>query len=528
MLFWVHTAFATTWYVNSASGADTNNGTSDETAFATLQAAANSTAAGDVVYIDPGNGYGGGTGGVAPLVISTSGTGNGVAPGGACKSAITYETNPASTTRAVIRGTRAAGAVQGAYPLSCIVISNLELAGWNASLTWAGASANVGVSGTGWQTPAYTGSGIFLGGGTSGHTVHHFVLTNNYIHDFPGGGIAINYTDYVTVSGNVVSNSSNYSPFGGSGISLYELHNLDAGTGTKNLVTANVTYNNVNYVMNRASGQNTVTASGTSTGSSYVGYYAQSGAAANYGMTVIDPANGCIPPGTTINYILEGAFGMSQNTTCVIATDDTLCIGYVTDGEGIIVDNNTNTQSDNIAYIGRTLIENNINFANGSAAIECGPQSNYCDIGFNSDYLNQAGASYSGNSAAPGDINVNASASSNVFNNIMYVNSTTPIWDSNNGGSGTAWGYNLVYGGNNANSAPKGKIKTANPRFVNPTTDPGTANFQTDYGSPAWNNGNGSVLSRLTDILGNPGSNGGRYDMGAYEHLPHSLRQAAP
>lgn len=65
----------TIWYVDSAIGSDTNNGLTPATAFLTISKGHSVTNPGDTVYIMPGKGYGGGTGGGAPLVaLSRSGS----------------------------------------------------------------------------------------------------------------------------------------------------------------------------------------------------------------------------------------------------------------------------------------------------------------------------------------------------------------------------------------------------------------------------------------------------------------------
>ena len=507
-------AFATTYYVNSATGSNTNNGTAITTPFATLQKGADSTAAGDTVYVLPGNGYGGGTSGVAPLVISISGTGGGTGAGGSCTNPITFSGYP-GLPKPVIAGTRADATIKGTNPLSCIVVNGFELAGWNPAISWVGASINAGLGGTGWGTNlSYNAKGLFIAGATgTANIVHHITVTNNVVHDFPMDGISINYADYVTAAGNVSYGNALYSGYSGSGISLYEPHNIDAGTGTKIIVSSNKAYANLNLIPNLAASPLRFTTSAASgTGSNSLTFTATTGV--NYTMAVIEGTNGCIPPGTIVNTWSGTTVTLSKPTTCAVGSGDAIVLNYITDGEGVIIDNNSNSQSDAIAYVGRTLVTNNIAFNNGSSGLECGPTSNNCDVTFNTNYQNET--SYTGNSGAPGEISMAASTGSNILNNIVYALSGTPNFASNTGGSGTTWGNNVVFGGNNTNTTPGTANVVADPLFVSPGASAATADFHLQAPSPAYHAGSLS-WTRTTDYAGAAGSTGGAYDIGAYQ-----------
>jgi hypothetical protein len=275
----------TIWYVNSATGLDTYNGTSLTTPFATIQKAANSTVAADTVYILPGNGYGGGTSGIPVLSITTSGTAG---------NPITYSGYPGSA-RPVLNGTQSSGVIYGINPLSYININYLELAGWMSSLTWAGACANAGLSGTGWQSNVYCGSGTFFGGSvgnTSTTSIHHISITNCLIHDFPGGGTGASYCDYITISGNTIYNCCNYSPFATSGISLYEQHNIDAVTGIKCVISGNTVYNCKNLISEHSAIVETTTTNNyNASGITYIANVVST-ASVTYGQVVIDCTGG--------------------------------------------------------------------------------------------------------------------------------------------------------------------------------------------------------------------------------------------
>ena len=188
------------YYVNSATGSDSNNGTSLSTPFATLQKAANVATAGQTVCIEAGSGYGGGTSGTSPMVLTTSGTAGHPITFTGCNGESPI-TSAGQSGTPVISGTQSVGVISGVYPLSYININGLELAGWNSSITWAEASQNL-ASGTALTNNVYSGSGTFFGGGTGGETLHHLSMTNMLVHDFPGSGLGCTYCDYITVSGN--------------------------------------------------------------------------------------------------------------------------------------------------------------------------------------------------------------------------------------------------------------------------------------------------------------------------------------
>ena len=94
-------------------------------------------------------------------------------------------------------------------------------------------------------------------------------------------------------------------------------------------------------------------------------------------------------------------------------------VGAITDGEGIIVDSTRNSayqSSIPIApYTGRTLIANNVVYANGSSAIEVF-QSDHVDVVNNSSYLNVFTPILSGR----GEMDLNQTSDVNVINNIFY------------------------------------------------------------------------------------------------------------
>jgi hypothetical protein len=222
-------ATATVYYV-SPTGSDSNSGTTAAAGFKTPQHAVNvATKPGDIISIIPGKIYGGGVGTTAPIILSASGSGAGTVAGGSCTKPITIEGYALSAQRPVIQGVQGAangGAIVG-LGVSCVVISGIELAGWNSALTWQAVSINAAANGTVWQSPTYGDYGMVFGGSVANPS-HHIIVSNVYVHDFPGGGIGFMYSDYVSVLQSIVVNNALYSPSQGSGITLYENKAIDA------------------------------------------------------------------------------------------------------------------------------------------------------------------------------------------------------------------------------------------------------------------------------------------------------------
>jgi hypothetical protein len=272
--------------------------------------------------------------------------------------------------------------------------------------------------------------------------------------------------------------------------------------------------NNINYIPDRAAIVFTTTSAGTNNaGTTYLTI--TNATAANYTEAVIDVSQGCIPPGTTVQYFGVGYVGLSQPVSCAIPNGSILQFGYITDGEGIIIDNNDNSQSDNIPYVGRTLIVNNVGFNNGSSCIEVAPGTNNVDVIFNTCFWNQT--SFQNMSSANGELNDRGANGINVYNNIFDALTTTPSgWDQSAGT--TVFSNNLFYGGNAAHPIPGVNNVLSDPKFANASI--GSAmNLQLQAGSPAIDAGS-SAVTRNTDYLGNCGLVGRAFDIGAFEAPP--------
>ena len=299
-------AWATTYYVSN-SGSNANNGTSTATAFQTLQYAAGLTNPGDTVYVMSGT-----------YTVSCS----------SCDIVriVRSGTSAAPITYSALAGTRPSLNSSGEWQAIHVDASYITISGFEVK----GDAQSVSPSQQDQQTAISAGNGIavepigcVVGDGTTdcrtssgnicqtsspgscfihgGTPPSHIVITNNLVHDEPGSGIEADYADYITITNNTVHDNANWSPYGQSGISLFELTDTDNVTAYKN------------YVMNNDL------------------YW---------------------------NQQLVGTLDFTQKPPQSEG---------ITDGNGIIIDDNEKTQSSGIAYNGRTLVANNVLDHNGGS-----------------------------------------------------------------------------------------------------------------------------------------------------------------
>ena len=178
---------------------------------------------------------------------------------------------------------------------------------------------------------------------------------------------------------------------------------------------------------------------------------------------------------------------------------------YLSDGNGIIIDDNKNSQiTGGIPYTGKTLVENNVSYYNGGSGIHA-YSSNNVDIINNTAYNNGRVVGYPEIYGADGS-NVN------IYNNIMYAR-TGGACNSNAGG--TTYDYNIYF---NGPAYRKGANDiTADPKFVKISYDR-NANFSLRKTSPAINAGCDTPgRYSLYDINGVARPVGAKPDRGAFE-----------
>lgn len=175
----------------------------------------------------------------------------------------------------------------------------------------------------------------------------------------------------------------------------------------------------------------------------------------------------------------------------------------ISDGEGLLIDDNSNDQTDNVQYHGRTLIANNVSYNNGAAGLAATASSNV-DFLYNTSYGNDP------TGTRGGQIGASRLTGGTVANNIAVAgpNGTTIQFGGSN--TGITEDYNVVYGGRNTATGAHNIV--ADPRF----TDPRAANFLPQAGSPALDSAN-SAYTVPTDQQGNARPANGAYDRGALE-----------
>lgn len=179
--------------------------------------------------------------------------------------------------------------------------------------------------------------------------------------------------------------------------------------------------------------------------------------------------------------------------------------GYLSDGNGIIIDSNKNLDNDNAGpYNGRTLVENNVSYNNGGSGIHA-YNSNRVDIINNTAYNNGTVVAYAEIFGQNGnDIH--------VYNNIMYARKGGAC---NSNDDGTTYDYNIYYNGPVSLKGPNDLI--ADPKFVKLAKDE-TADLSLRNTSPAINSGayENNKYSH-SDISGIERPVGSFPDRGAYE-----------
>jgi len=193
------------------------------------------------------------------------------------------------------------------------------------------------------------------------------------------------------------------------------------------------------------------------------------------------------------------------------------------DGNGIIVDVNNRSRWDNKAYVGRTLIANNVIFGNGGRGIHL-YLSNHVTITSNTIYFNNRDP-YEGN-YLPGEVEANASGDVAVYDNILFSDGLTGIDNGKNTGHHVGISfqqakngvghliaeYNLVYNpANDSALLASSRNNTlpvtiaaniwANPLFKNASLNASTANFRVTSASRALGAANTDDSVKY-DILG--------------------------
>jgi uncharacterized protein (TIGR03437 family) len=234
-------AYGATYYVGG-SGSDSNSGLSASAPFRTIQAAANLTQPGDVVYVM--NGVYTTCAGCVVLEITRSGTAD---------AWIAYRAYPGHHPQ--IYAGAAWNAVEIHGGAAYIEVSGLQIQGNILNVTLAQCTAQAPQL---TPDPACNGNGIDIDGRQDGvNKPHHILVADNEIYDCPGGGIGTDEADYVTVQDNFVHDNAWYSRYGNSGISIYESWNYDLGPAPHTVVQRNRVFGNRSVIPYQDTGKPT-------------------------------------------------------------------------------------------------------------------------------------------------------------------------------------------------------------------------------------------------------------------------------
>ncbi|MEH1767248.1 MAG: choice-of-anchor D domain-containing protein [Nostoc sp.] len=218
-----------TYYV-SGTGNDRSNGLNEQNAFRTLTKAVSQLQTGDTLYVMNGTYDKGFT------LFNKNGSPD---------NWTTIKAYPGATPKIVTTGSG-----MNIFSSSYVRIEGLTFEGnrENITLEYALQQKN------NLNNPLTYANGIYVAPwtnseGVGGTNPHHVVISGNTVSNFPGGGIALSDTDYITVEKNVVSGNAWYSPYGNQGITALRSFNFDNNTTDYRMIFRdNIAYDNKSLV----------------------------------------------------------------------------------------------------------------------------------------------------------------------------------------------------------------------------------------------------------------------------------------
>ncbi len=187
--------------------------------------------------------------------------------------------------------------------------------------------------------------------------------------------------------------------------------------------------------------------------------------------------------------------------------------GYtITDGNGIIIDDNDNTQSSNVLYTGRTLVANNLVYGNGGSGIHAF-HSSHVDFLYNTAYSDNA-------AIKEGEIFANVGTDVLIEDNVMYARTGSYV-SSNCSNTKVTSDFNVLFNGASYGCgtasdplAAGAHDLVADPKLVKPALSGG--DFHLQAGSPAIDHGN-SAQFPSNALGGGARAYGKAPDTGCYE-----------
>lgn len=222
-----------TWYV-SARGRSNATGTQDDP-FDTIQAAADRVEPGDTVLIRSG-----------VYRNSEEYAAVDIKRGGTAENWVRFANYPGERPKIEfdsLRGIKLSG-------VGYVVVEGLHIDGLSYRINPDEAVAHAErFTGEDFSQHRFFGVGIRVGTGDAGEFPHHIILRNNYIHHTAGGGIASARADYLLIEDNIIHDTSFYSPWGESGISVWMSADYDKDDSVyRTVIQNNISYRNDNKV----------------------------------------------------------------------------------------------------------------------------------------------------------------------------------------------------------------------------------------------------------------------------------------
>lgn len=233
LLLSIQVIYATNYYVSSNIGSNSNSGLSSNSPFATIQTAIDLTNSGDTVFIMNGT-YSNAFSWQDVMYIDRSGT------AGAPIVYQNYQTDQPLIQFDGWTGIKIEGGISYIEIIGLTVQGNNDNIALNDALNQPAGCNDL--SGT--VEAQYNGNGIFSEGRFNGHN-HHITIKNCTVFDCGGAGISAIQSDYITVENCTIFDNAWYSIYGNSGLTFYQLWNLDNNiTNYRNIVRNNILYNN--------------------------------------------------------------------------------------------------------------------------------------------------------------------------------------------------------------------------------------------------------------------------------------------
>jgi len=232
-------AIATTYYASALLGSSSNDGLSPDTPRGDIQSLADVSMPGDTIMVMDGV-YTGNKVDQKPILLITN--------SGVSGSPITYQAYPGHHPIISMQGDGAstfAVVIFGSY----VNFSGFEIIGNAQDYTLADAQAHFASDQSTYLTQN-TAPPLFGMNSTCMYSqgTLRININNNLVHDCSGAGIHVQRSDYTTIQDNVVYNTSWWSSYGTSGITIHYSVNSDKNQNYRNYILYNISHDNGNAV----------------------------------------------------------------------------------------------------------------------------------------------------------------------------------------------------------------------------------------------------------------------------------------